>query len=69
MSLANITAHYVLEPYSLVIEKAEIFRRFIDDIVCLSFGSENTKDIRDTLETAFTSASLELTLTEMHNGS
>ena len=39
VTLANITAYYVLEPYSLVIEKAEIFRRFIDDIVWLSsFG-------------------------------
>ena len=49
------------EPYSLVIEKAEIFRRLIDAIVWLSFGSDNTKDIRDTLETVFTLASLELT--------
>jgi len=36
-------------------------RRFIDNIVWLSFRRENTKDIRDTLETAFRSASLELT--------
>ena len=30
-------------------------------MVWLTFGSKNTKDIRDTLETVFTSASLELT--------
>ena len=64
VTLADITVHYILEPYSFVIESAEIFRRFIDDIVWLSFGSDNTKDIRDTLETAFTSASLELTFRE-----
>ena len=60
VTLANITIPIKLEPYSLVIEKAEIFRRFIADIVWLSFRSENTKDISDTLETAFTSASLQL---------
>jgi len=33
VTLANNIVHYILEPYSLVLEKAEIFRRFIDDIV------------------------------------
>ena len=61
VNLANITVHYVLEPYSLVTEKAEIFGRFTDDIIWLSFGSDNMKDIRDTLGTAFALASLKLT--------
>jgi len=42
-----VTVHYTLEPYSLVIDKVKIFRRFTDDIVWLCFGSENTKVFRD----------------------
>jgi len=36
VSLANITLHYILQPIADVLNEAELFRRFIDDIVWIS---------------------------------
>ena len=33
VSLANISVHYILHPIADVLNEAELFRRFIDDII------------------------------------
>ena len=37
VSLANIAVHYILQPIADVLNEAELFRRFIDDIIWISF--------------------------------
>ena len=36
VSLANIAGHYILQPIADVLDEAELFRRFIDDIIWIS---------------------------------
>ena len=36
VSLANIAVHYILQPIADVLNEAELFRRFIDDIIWIS---------------------------------
>ena len=33
ISLANIAVHYILQPIAGVLHEAELFRRFIEDII------------------------------------
>ena len=68
VSIANITLHFVLLPISDTINKAELFKRYIDDIIWLSYGQEITNNIQDALITAFGNASLELTFRSIQTG-
>ena len=36
VSLANTAVHYILQPIADVLSEAELFRRFIDDIIWIS---------------------------------
>ena len=45
ISLANIPLHYVVCQVSTEVEHAEIFKRFIDDTVWVSFGNQDTENI------------------------
>ena len=60
VSLANITHHYVILPVSEIINQAVFFKRYIDDIIWLSFGIDNTTKIKEALSHMFMKNELEL---------
>ena len=60
VSLANIALHYIVCQVSTEVEHTEIFKRFIDDIVWLSFGNQATQNIKTKLSETF--AKYDLTL-------
>ena len=61
VSLANITLHYVILPISDVLNKSIPFKRFIDDIIWLSYGVETTLQIKNCLLKTFQDNNLDLT--------
>ena len=60
VSLANITLHYIILPVSEIINQAVLFKRYIDDIIWLSFGVDNTTKIKEALSRVFMENKLEL---------
>ena len=60
VSLANITLHYVILPVSEIINQTVLFKRYIDDIIWLSFGVDNTTKIKEALSRIFMENELEL---------
>jgi len=61
VSLANIAVHYILELIADVLNEAELFRRFIDDIIWISASEMSNERIGQALTSAFESSGLELT--------
>jgi len=61
VSLANIAVHYILQPIAGVIREAELFRRFIDDIICIARSESSNESIWQALTSAFANSGLELT--------
>ena len=61
VSIANITMHYIIWPIAKHLEKNILFKRFIDDIIWLSYGDSNTHFIRQSLEKTFQEHDVELT--------
>ena len=61
VSLANITLHYVILPISDVLNRSILFKRFIDDIIWLSYGVETTLEIKNCLLKSFQDNNLDLT--------
>ena len=61
VSLANITVHYVIRPIATILKQAELFRRFIDDIVWIATTQETNNSIKLALEKVFKDNCLELT--------
>ena len=61
VSLANIAVHYILQPIGDVLNEAELFRRFIDDIIWISASEISNERIRQALTSAFENSGLELT--------
>ena len=53
VSLANITVHYILQPIADVLNEAELFRRFINDIIWISASEISNEHIRQALTSAF----------------
>ena len=60
VSLANITLHSVILPVSEIINQVGLFKRYIDDIIWLSFGVDNTTKIKEALSRIFMENKLEL---------
>jgi len=58
--LANITEHYILQPIADVLNEAELFRRFIDDIIWISALEISNERILQALTSAFENSGLEL---------
>ena len=50
VSFANIEMHFIIELISGKLQRAKLFRQYINDIFFVSFGFSNTK----TIETPFT---------------
>ena len=61
VSLANITLHHIILPISNDLNKSELFKRYIDDIIWISQTKTLTDDIEQTLSDTFNSAGLKLT--------
>ena len=60
MSVANITLHYILLPAADTINRAVIFKRFIDDIVWLSYNLDTTNEIQNLVSFTFEENKLEV---------
>jgi len=60
VSLANIAVHFVILPIARTLKKAELFKRFIDDIIWFSYGENATECIENALTAAFQEYDLEL---------
>ena len=61
VSLANIAVHSILQPIAGVLREAALFRRFIDDIICIATSKLSNENIRQALNSAFANSGLELT--------
>ena len=61
VSLANIAVHYILQPIADVLNEAEPFRRFIDDIIWISASDASNERIPQALTSAFENSGMELT--------
>ena len=62
VSLATIAVHYILQPIADVLNEAELFRRFIDDITWISASEISNERIRQAITSAFENSGLELTI-------
>ena len=60
VSVANITLHYILLPAADTINRAVIFKRFIDDIVWLSYDLDTTNEIQNLVSFTFEENELEV---------
>ena len=60
MSVANITLHYTLLPAADTINRAVIFKRFIDDIMWLSYDVDTTNEIQNLVSFTFEENKLEV---------
>ena len=60
VSIANITLHYILLPTADILNKAVIFKRYIDDIMWISSTEVLTEHIEEELRTTFERNGLKL---------
>lgn len=60
VSLANIAVHYLTKPIATTLQKCEIYKRFIDDIIFLAYDSILVENITVALTTAFAKYNLTL---------
>jgi len=63
--LANITLHYVILPITAVINQSVLFKRFIDDIIWIYYGLDNTTVIRQSRTHIFSDNELELSICQI----
>ena len=64
VSLANITMHFIIQSIASDLKKTVLFKRFIDDIIFLSIGNNQTIMIKQCLKTIFSKYGLELSFRE-----
>ena len=64
VSLANITMHFIIQSIASDLTKTVLFKRFIDDIIFLSIGNNQTIMIKQCLKAAFSKYGLELSFRE-----
>jgi len=57
--LANIAVHYILQPIADVLSEAELFRRFIDDIIWISASEISNERIQQALTSVIQNSGLE----------
>ena len=66
VSLANIALHYLILPISSTINQSVLFKRFIDDIIWLSYGLDTTTKIKQALICEFQKYDLELSFRKVN---
>ena len=65
VSVANIAMHCVIRQIAEVLRQAEIFKRYIDDIMWISQGEAQTHLIKHSLKDKFAQYGLDLTFREV----
>ena len=63
VSIANICMRYILLPLAKVLNKTVVFRKYIDDIIWLSYNYSTTTKIKEPLQAQFNDFNLQLVLT------
>nr|CAB3263301.1 uncharacterized protein LOC108950347 [Phallusia mammillata] len=61
VSIANIAMHFIIKSITATLKRAEVFKRYIDDIIWVSSGIKTTSHIRSKLQYAFAREGLNLT--------
>ena len=61
VSFANISMHFIMLKISHILNQAQLFKRFIDDIIWLSYGNELTEKIEQALTNTCMEYELKLT--------
>ena len=61
VSFANISMHFIMLKISNILNQAQLFERFIDDIIWLSYGNELTEKIEQALRNTCMEYELKLT--------
>ena len=60
VSIANISLHFIIRPISKILNKAVIFKRYIDDIIWITNAQQTNLLIQDSLSTTFKNNGLKL---------
>ena len=66
VSLANIALHYLILPISSTINQSVLLKRYIDDIIWLSYGLDTTTTIKQALICEFQKYDLELSFRDIN---
>ena len=66
VSLANIALHYLILPISSTINQSMLFKRFIDDIIWLSYGLDTTTKLKQALICEFQEYDIELSFRDIN---
>ena len=61
VSLANIAMHFATTPTFPTSKKAVIYKRFIDDIICIAIGENSTQNIIKAIENSLGKVGLQIT--------
>ena len=64
VSLANITMHFIIQSIASDLKKTVLYKRFIDDIIFLSIGNNQTIMVKQCLKATFSKYGLELSFRE-----
>ena len=67
VSIANICMHHVLLPLAKVLNKTIVFKKYIDDIIWLSYNYSTTK-IKELLQAQFNDFNLQLVFNSINTG-
>ena len=65
VTIANIALHYIVKNIHILTERPIIFRRFIDDIICIAKGKQDSDEIKSELTRNFGKYDLQLTFREV----
>ena len=66
VSIANIFMHYILLPLAKVLNKTVVFKRYIDDIIWLSYNYSTTTKIKELLQAQFSDFNLQLVFNSIY---
>ena len=65
VTIANIALHYIVKNIPIITERPIIFGRFIDDIICIAKGKQDSDEIKSELTRNFGKYDLQLTFREV----
>ena len=68
VSIANICMHYILLPLAKVLNKTVVFKRYIDDIIWLSYNYSTTTKIKELHRAQFNDFNLQLVFNSIKSG-
>ena len=68
VSIVNICMHYILLPLAKVLNKTVVFKRYIDDIIWLSYNYSTTTKIKKLHQAQFSNFNLQLVFNSIKTG-